>query len=857
MAQDIFAPKSSFDIGYERPVARPVADDRGKTQAEFEAMANDAQAAQIRAQTQVDKTGFAIGSTILEGLTGFAGKGIETVQKKQASGLANTWLSNMEDAQGLRDQGKFTEAALMERKATKAAVSGGLDLDKYKTEYEAITGSQMEYLGQTQEQQSFEMLKKDKNFQNAYFAAKGKLGPQASEDQLVATALTSLQKQAIAADTLALVGAGNQLDWENQTKGAYLTILDTFDDSVVADLVARTAQGSPITPGEISSVLMQHNLMTQKIIKPAYVSDEQWGVVQDRLTLQKEFLTSLRDARDPDNLIADVVSQMMQNAEKPEDVMAIGAAADPATFAATMGTNIPETLNKVAKTAFTDNNFKNKGAILKPLQEVDVTTPVNGNTTFTFEESPAFFDKYKNADPVQKLKNVKAGRVFLDKVTPNSVQSEAGRKQFYNATMSVAAGMMSDKQFYTSAEISGVFNNRNIVETIRMLDSVDKDSADEIRVALRSVSNMQKKALQANLNSIEAGLGVGSETMNPVWDEEDKKYYVTGETGIKILSGLMGERYVTDKGFYLDPKANGAPIGIADAYDRRKSITILDRAFNDLAIEGVEADTNTATQTPAENKPVEILDFISSGEGGYGASNRGTSGGKIIGSTLDNTVRGGKKLTEMTLGEIMEYQKIKDPNNTDRLFAVGAYQFIPDTLKVAMKGAGLSKDTVFTPEVQDRLGVELLIGSKRPNLAAYIKGKSDDIDAAMLDFAKEWASAPDPSTGKSYYGSGNKAKHSVEQTRRALMSARQAYSNGVITTELEPAGATPVNEIVDNADAAITNAESLAPTESLRPMASPIGNVNARPGDAKLAAAWDLLYGTTHDPETGQIIKGG
>lgn len=845
MAQDIFAPKSSFDIGYERPVARPVADDRGKTQAEFEAMANDAQAAQIRAQTQVDKTGFAIGSTILEGLTGFAGKGIETVQRKQASGLANNWLSNMQDAQGLRDQGKFTEAALMERKATKAAVSGGLDLDKYKTEYEAITGSQMEYLGQTQEQQSFEMMKKDKNFQNAYFAAKGKLGPRASEDQLIATALTSIQKQAIAADTLALVGAGNQLDWENQTKGAYLTILDTFDDSVVADLVARTAQGSPITPGEISSVLMQHNLMSQKILKPAYVSDEQWGVVQDRLTLQKEFLTSLRDARDPDNLIADVVSQMMQNAEKPEDVMAIGAAADPATFAATMGTNIPETLNKVAKTAFTDNNFKNKGAILKPLQEVDVTTPVNGNTTFTFDESPAFFDKYKNADPAQKVKNVKAGRVFLDGVTPNSVQTEAGRKQFYNATMSVAAGMMSDKQFYSSAEISGVFNNRNIVETIKMLDSIDKDSADEIRITLRSVSNMQKKALQANLDSIEAGLGVGSETMNPVWDEEDKRYYVTGETGIKILSGLMGERYVTDKGFYLDPKANGAPIGIADAYDRRKSIAILDRAVQDLALEGVEADTNTATQAPAVPQgvsyqlPQEVLgdtEFLN----------------EVTRVSTDLNVSPNDLLAVIdfeTAGSFSPSQKSGTSS------ATGLIQF----LKSTAEGLGTSTEALSSMTRAEQMKyVEKYLKPYK----GRIKNQGD------LYMAVHWPRAVGKSDDYVMYreGSNNyKANKGLDVNKDGTVTRAETLQRlrsvtgrklGITQTELEPAGSTPANEIVDTADAAISNAESLAPTESLRPMASPIGNVNPRPSDAKLSAAWDLLYGATHDPETGQIIQG-
>ena len=383
MAQDIFAPKSSFDIGYERPVARPVADERGKTRGDFEAMANNAQAAQIKAQTQVDRAKFGIGSTILEGLGGFAARGLEKQQQQKASGLANSWLSNMQTAQGLREQGKTTEAILMERKSTKEAVAGGLDLDKYKTEYEAITGSQMEYIGQTSEQQAFEMLKNDQTFQSAYFAARGKLGPQATEDQLIATAMTSIQKQAIATDTLNLVAAGNKLDWENQTKGAYLTVLDTFDDSVVADLVARTSQATPITPGEISTVLMQHNLMSQKLVKPAYVSDEQWGVVQDRLTLQKEFLTSLRDARDPDNLIADVVSQMMQNAEKPEDVMAIGAASDPATFAAKMGTNIADVVDKVAKSAFTDNNFKNTSPTDVVIATAVALTPPAGAAVIT------------------------------------------------------------------------------------------------------------------------------------------------------------------------------------------------------------------------------------------------------------------------------------------------------------------------------------------------------------------------------------------------------------------------------------------------------------------------------------------
>jgi hypothetical protein len=828
MAQDIFAPKSSFNIGYERPVAQPVEDKRGETQAKFQAMANDIQASQIRAQTQVDRAKMGIFNTVL----GAAGDVLGGYAKQQAagkvSGLANDWLSEMERAQGLRDQGKVNEATLLERKATKTAVAGGLDLDKYKTEYEAVTGRQMEYVGQTQEQQSFEMLKNDQNFQMAYFAAQGRLGPEATPDQIMTEALTSVKKQAIASDTLALVGAGNQLDWETQVKGAYNTALDQFDNSIVAGLVKRTQDGQPITPAEIDTVLMQHNLMSQKLIKPAYVSDEQWGEVKQRLELQKEFLTALKGSRDPDAILTSVISQMMQNAEKPEDVMAIGAAADPATFAATMGTNIPQVINTAAKSAFTDNNWKKRGQIVTDLQAVDVTEPVGGNNVFTKDTVPAFLQSYMNLDRGKMKKNVDAGVAMLSSIKPMEMQTEGAQRQFYNGAMSVAAGMLSDKQFYSSATISKVFNNPNLKASIDMLSSVDREAADEVRIALRSAANLQRTALENNVQTIEAGL-TGS-----VWDAEDKTYYITGEAARVAQSLYKGE--MTDKGFKLSSVNFNFPQGYEQAVDTRKSLAILDRAFNDLALEGV--DDTTGAQIP-EGDTVDILSFISEGEGGYGASNRGTKGNEIIGSELGMTKRGGKELTSMTLKEIMEYQSIKDPNNPDRLFAVGAYQFTPDTLKFAMESAGISENAVFTADVQDRLGIELLIGSKRPKLAAYIKGESNDINAAMLDFAREWASAPDPKTGKSYYGSGNKAKHTVAETRQALQRARQAYTEGILTEQI------PDQQTTDQTGI----------TESPRPAPSPLGNTMPRPDDEMLANAWDTLYGGTHDPETGQLIQ--
>lgn len=603
---DIFAPKTSFNIGYERVVSQPVEDKRGETQAKFQAMANQVQASAIRAQTQVERAKMGAENAMIQGYGNLAISALKfgagygrQYQKGVISGAAGEWLDSMVKAQDLRDQGQVNEASMFERKSTRAAVGAGVDLDKYKTEYEAITGRPMEYVGQTREQQVFEMMKSDKNYQMAYLAAQGTLGPNASEEQLTSAALASIQKQAIATNTLALVGAGNQLDWETQVKGAYNTTLDQFDQGIVAGLISRTQQGQPITPGEIDTVLLQHNLMSQKLIKPAYVSDEQWSSVKQRLDLQKEFLTTLKAARDPDNLLTDMVSQMMQSAESPEDAMAVAAASDPSNLAATLGVNIPEVMNKVSSTAFTDNNFKNRGKIINDLQEVDVTQPVSGNSTFTIDTAPSFLKDHVNDDPKTMQRNVEAGLEMLKNIKPMELQGEGAVKQFYNATMSMAAGMLSDKQFYSSATMSKVFNNPNLEQALSMVAAVDREAADEIRISLRSVANLQRRALKANLQSMESAL-VGA-----VWDEQDQTYYITGDQG-KFLnrpdSTISGE--MTDKGFKISDNSVTFPEGYKEAIDRRKSINILDSAINKLSLDGAETEA-----TPTQAQSVEGITY--------------------------------------------------------------------------------------------------------------------------------------------------------------------------------------------------------------------------------------------------------
>lgn len=172
--------------------------------------------------------------------------------------------------------------------------------------------------------------------------------------------------------------------------------------------------------------------------------------------------------------------------------------------------------------------------------------------------------------------------------------------------------------------------------------------------------------------------------------------------------------------------------------------------------------------------PETPFDFIASGEAnteGYNTTNNGTRGGKIVAAS-------GYNLVDMTVEEVMNLQKGTIASGRE-IFAAGRYQIIPSTMKWVVNKMGIDPaKTKFDEKTQDQMAF-VLMTEKRPAVGRYIRGESDDIESAMLGLAKEWASFPDPRTGKSYYGSGNKAKHSVESVR-AMLEGLRGNSGGEI-----------------------------------------------------------------------------
>ena len=249
---------------------------------------------------------------------------------------------------------------------------------------------------------------------------------------------------------------------------------------------------------------------------------------------------------------------------------------------------------------------------------------------------------------------------------------------------------------------------------------------------------------------------------------------------IAKLKKEMDEGNLTQEEF--DKKVNDY---IADILVRENNYTAQEqsapRAEPQTPIRQLPPSQRTNSNDPQIKRIQGLLKFISSGEGGYNSMNQGTKGNTIVGSTGDSTTIVGKKLTDMTVGEVMKRQAyLMDPSTGDQesdygLFAVGRYQIIPDTMPTAVRLSGVKMTDRFDQATQDKLGAALLMS--KPITRAYLEGRSNDIQGAMQELAAEWASIPNPRTGRSNYGSGNAAGHTVQELMDALQNARQEYGN--------------------------------------------------------------------------------
>jgi muramidase (phage lysozyme) len=152
-----------------------------------------------------------------------------------------------------------------------------------------------------------------------------------------------------------------------------------------------------------------------------------------------------------------------------------------------------------------------------------------------------------------------------------------------------------------------------------------------------------------------------------------------------------------------------------------------------------------------------LLDTIRSKEApkGYGQI---YSGAKGVSLSTD--------VSRMTLNQVLNFQRVMlDAGSASS--ACGGYQFLRKTLQATIAAMGLTGKEVWTPELQDRMAVQLMEGRR---LGDYMAGRISP-ESFANKLAMEWASLPVVTTipgqkrtvhpGESYYaGDGlNKAHH--------------------------------------------------------------------------------------------------
>ena len=140
------------------------------------------------------------------------------------------------------------------------------------------------------------------------------------------------------------------------------------------------------------------------------------------------------------------------------------------------------------------------------------------------------------------------------------------------------------------------------------------------------------------------------------------------------------------------PAETGLSPEVQDLLTRYPSDSTTSRAVIESTVEGGKADFFLDSVAGYESEAYGGYDAMNTGGSGWGTSNT-AYGSANSGDVFD------RPLSQMTLGEVMELQR------TERVFAAGRYQFIPDTLAQTAQELGLTPDTPFNAETQDALAI--------------------------------------------------------------------------------------------------------------------------------------------------------
>jgi len=239
-----------------------------------------------------------------------------------------------------------------------------------------------------------------------------------------------------------------------------------------------------------------------------------------------------------------------------------------------------------------------------------------------------------------------------------------------------------------------------------------------------------------------------------------------GSGFMEMINAAGGGTNKPKNGYF---SAGGYVDGAPDAKDKSEysgGRSMAARIFDPLQVFSKDKPATEGTKTSGSNltdiqkQALQVLAKYESGAAGYNAVNQiGTMGGRGVEGFSGDITKAPwnpdkRPLTDMTIGEIKQRQSDDGSlSNAEwiesgKLHAVGAYQFIGNTLPGVAERAGIPDNAKFSPGVQDLMALQLI---KERGISPWVgpSDKATPAERAIVEKARsqEITYEPSMSTG--------------------------------------------------------------------------------------------------------------
>ena len=605
MAQDIFAPKSSFDIAFERP-QEPVKDNTAKIRSDFQAMALNSQARAIQGQTQYE-------SAVFKGLNAglsIASDGLQAKRNMQEKGTISALEKEIDDIdqegespRGLTYEARRTRINEAVQKAANNLPGGYRDLAKYDTVLKAKTGLSLKQIATSPEQEMQEAMMKDPVFITAYQASRI-LEPNLTEQQRFSYAQNAAAENAAVTLMQTTANVNDLSSYYAKTKPLINNQMKNLHTAVVAAISIKKDSGQPITPTDIENLevgIAEAKLIMEMAV-PNTAPQEERDNVTEFFSNLNNFMTQIKESKNPDNITNGIVSSLVQGSQNFGEAIAFANIASIEMLTSTAGIDIMKTATKKLSDGGSTAAISSLGNLDTIFNDILSNKPdevVGPNTILSPEEMGALFDT-TNMTAEDLLTERQTGLGLLKELEVGAVATDLGRRQLVAGVASVVKSLNHLDFHQTGSQIKELVEDSGLLEKINMLESVDKPAANQIRTLLNSAITNNLRFAESTLSSIESGAkGIYGYKLGLEWDEATKTYYATASDFIRAVQREIGSEApaTNSKGM---PLVKGTYLGtfgdIEKAYKYRTVIEQTNSLLDKTLVDGVDTNQETIIQ---------------------------------------------------------------------------------------------------------------------------------------------------------------------------------------------------------------------------------------------------------------------